>query len=56
MFQIKSKPTKKSLEDLMKDKSVITGKEEIHNLKEQEKRQKEFEESVEDELRHRRVK
>ena len=56
MFQIKSKPTKKSLEDLMKDKSVITGKEVIHKLKEQEKRQKEFEESVEDELRHRRVK
>ena len=56
MFQIKSKPTKKSLEDLMKDKSVITGKEVIHNLKEQEKRQKEFEESIEFEERNRRRK
>ena len=56
MFQIKSKPTKKSLEDLMKDKSVITGKEVIRNLKEQEKRQKEFEESMEFEERNRRRK
>jgi 3-methyladenine DNA glycosylase AlkC len=50
------KPPKKTLDDLMKDKSVITGKEVVHNLKELEKRQKEFEESVEDELRNRRVK
>ena len=56
MLQIKSKPTKKSLEDLIKDKSVITGKEVIHNLKELEKQKKQFEESVEDELRNRRVK
>lgn len=46
MFQIKSKPTKKSLEDLMKDKSVITGKEVIHNLKELEKQKIQFEESM----------
>jgi hypothetical protein len=48
--------SKKSLEDLLISKDVITGKEVIHKIKEQEKRQKEFEESVENELRNRRVK
>ena len=46
---------KKTLYDLLSSKDVITGKEVIHNLKEQEKRQKEFENSMEDELRNRRV-
>jgi hypothetical protein len=45
---------KRTLKDLLNDKSVITGKEVIHNLKELEKQQKEFEKSVEDELRNRR--
>ena len=40
----------------MRDKSVITGKEVIHNLKELEKQKKQFEDSVEDELRNRRGK
>jgi hypothetical protein len=53
MFQVKKVKEKKSLNDLMNDKIVITGKEVIHNLKEQEKLQKEFEDSVEDELRGR---
>ena len=56
MFPVKKVKEKKSLNDLMKDKTVITGKEVIHNLKEHEKRQEEFENSVEDELRNRRVK
>ena len=56
MFRKTTKPPKKTLDDLLLSKEVITGKEVIHNLKEQEKRQKEFEESVEDELRHRRSK
>ena len=47
---------KKSLDDLIRDKSVITGREIVQKIKEQEKRQKEFESSVEDELRNRRVK
>ncbi|MBU3563653.1 hypothetical protein [Polynucleobacter sp. Tro8-14-1] len=47
---------KKSLDELLASKEVITGKEVIHNLKELEKRQKEFEESVEVELRNRRGK
>ena len=42
--------SKKTLDDLLSSKDVITGKEVIHNIKEQEKRQKEFENSVEDEL------
>ena len=52
MLQKTIKPPKKTLDDLLSSKEIITGKEVIHNLKELEKRQKEFEESVEDELRH----
>jgi hypothetical protein len=48
------KQPKKTLNDLLSSKEVITGKEVIHNLKEQEKYRKQFEESVEDELRSRR--
>jgi hypothetical protein len=50
------KSPKKTLDDLLSSKDVITGKEVIHNIKEQEKRQKEFENSMEDELRNRRGK
>jgi hypothetical protein len=56
IFDKITKPPKKTLNDLLSSKEVITGKEVIHNLKEQEKRQKEFEDSVEDELRNRRIK
>ena len=56
MFDKTTKPPKKTLDDLLTSKDVITGKEVIHNIKEQEKRQKEFENSVEDELRNRRSK
>jgi len=51
-----NKPAKKTLDDLMADKSVIMGKEVIQNLQEQEKRQEEFENSIEDELRNRKGK
>ena len=47
---------KKSLDELLASKEVITGKEVIHNLKELEKRKKQFEDSVEDELMNRRSK
>ena len=50
------KKNKKTLEDLLNDKSVITGQEAIQKIKEQEKRRKEFEEAAEVELRNRRVK
>ncbi len=56
MFKKSTKPPKKTLVELLSSKDIITGKEVIHNLKEQEKRKKEFEESVENELRNRRVK
>ena len=56
MFSVKKVKEKKSLKDLLKDKTVITGKEVIHNLKELEKQKKQFEDSVEDELRNRRSK
>lgn len=55
MFPHKIKPPKKTLEELLSTKEVITGKEVIHNLKELEKQKKQFEESVEDELRNRRA-
>jgi hypothetical protein len=53
MFKKIVRQPKKTLDDLLSSKEIITGKEVIHNLKEQEKRQKEFEESVEVELRNR---
>ena len=56
MFTKTTKPPKKTLDDLLSSKEVVTGKEVIHNLKELEKRHKEFENSVEDELRNRRRK
>ena len=37
MFDMSNKPPKKTLDDLLSSKEVITGKEVIHNLKEQEK-------------------
>lgn len=54
MFKKIIKPSKKTLDDLLSSKDIITGKEVIQKIKEQEKRQKEFENSVEDELRNRR--
>jgi len=56
MFTKTTKPPKKTLDDFLSSKEVVTGKEVIHNLKEQEKYRKQFEESVEDELRNRRGK
>ena len=56
MLKLTSISPKKTLDDLLSSKDIITGREVIHNLKEQEKRQKEFENSMEDELRNRREK
>ena len=56
MIQKKDKSTKKSLSDLLQDKTVVTGKEVVQRIKEKEKLQKEYEESVEFELRNRRRK
>lgn len=54
MFKKIIKPPKKTLYDLLSDKTVITGKEVIQSIREQEKRQKEFEEAAEVERRNRR--
>ena len=57
MVSVKSQKkinSKKTLDDLLSSKEVITGKEVIHNLKELEKQKKQFEESVGDELRYER--
>ena len=56
MFDKTIKPPKKTLDDLLSSKEVITGKEVVQRIQEQEKRQREFDESVEDELRNRRGK
>jgi len=46
--------SKKTLDDLLSSKEVITGKEVIYNIQEKKKRHKEFEESMEFEERQRR--
>lgn len=50
-----SKPPKKTLNDLLKDKSLITGKEAIEKARELERQKKQFEDSIEFEERNRRV-
>jgi hypothetical protein len=47
------KHNKKTLKELLHDKSVITGKEVIQEIKEKEERRKEFEASIEFEVRNR---
>lgn len=49
------KPLKKTLDDLLSSKEVITGKEVVQRIKEREKLRKEYEESVEFEVRNRRI-
>jgi len=48
--------SKKTLDELLSSKEIITGKEVIQKLKELEIQKKQFEESVEMELRNRRNK
>jgi len=54
-LQKKIKPPKKTLSELLSDKSILTGREVIQRIKEKEKRQKEFEEAVEFEVKNRKV-
>ena len=51
-----NRTVKKTLDDVLYSKEVVTGKDVIQRINEQEKRQKEFEQSVEEELRNRRSK
>lgn len=56
MFKKTIKPPKKTLEELMADKAVITGKDVLKKQKELEIQKKQFEDSIEFEQRNRRNK
>jgi len=56
MFKKTIKPPKRTLNDLMADKAVITGKEVLAKQKQLEIQKKQFEESIEFEQRNRRNK
>jgi hypothetical protein len=51
-LQKKTNPTKRTLNDLLNDKSVITGREVVQRIKDKEILRKQFEEAVEFELRN----
>ena len=51
-----NKTHKKTLDDFLNDKTIITGKDVVQNIKEKERQQKEFSDAVEVELRNRRLK
>jgi hypothetical protein len=55
VIQKKIRPPKKTLSELLNDKSVLTGREVVQKIKKQEKLQKEFEEAVEFERRNGRA-
>ena len=56
MFKKTIKPPKKTLNDLIVDKAVITGKEVLQKQKELEIQKKQFADSIEFEKRNRRNK
>jgi hypothetical protein len=55
-LQKKIKPPKKSLTELLSDKSVLTGREVVQRIKDKEILRKQFEEAVEFEIRNSRGK
>ncbi len=55
-LQKKTKIPKKTLTELLSDKSVITGREVVQRIKDKEKLLKQFEEAVEFEIRNGRNK
>jgi hypothetical protein len=50
------KPSKRTLTELLNDKSVLTGREVVQRIKDKEKLRKQFEEAVELEVRNGRGK
>lgn len=52
----KVRPPKKTLTELLNNKSVITGREVVQRIKDKERLRKEFEEAVEFEIRNGRSK
>ena len=55
-LQKKIKPPKKTLSELLSDKSVLTGREVVQRIKDKEIQRKQFEEAVEFEVRNGRRK
>ena len=55
-LQKKIRPPKKTLTELLDDKSIVTGREVAQRIKDKEKLRKQFEEAVEFEVRHAKVK
>jgi hypothetical protein len=56
MLHKKIKPPKKTLTELLNDKSVLTGREVVQRIKDKEVLRKQFEEAVEFEVRNGRGK
>ena len=52
MIQKKIRPTKKTLTELLNDKSIVTGREVVQRIKDKEKLRKQFDEAVEFEVRN----
>ena len=55
-LQKKIRPPKKTLTELLSDKSVLTGREVVQRIKDKEIQRKLFEEAVEFEVRNRKIK
>lgn len=51
-LQKKIRPLKKTLTELLSDKSVLTGREVVQRIKDKEKLRKQFEEAVDFEIRN----
>jgi len=51
-LQKKVKPPKKTLTELLNDKSIVTGREVVQRIKDKERLRKEFNEAVEFEVRN----
>lgn len=51
-LQKKIRPPKKTLTELLNEKSVVTGREVVQRINDKEKLQKEFDEAVEFEVRN----
>lgn len=55
-LQKKIRPPKKTLTELLNDKSIVTGREVVQRIKDKEKLRKQFDEAVEFEVRNGRGK
>jgi hypothetical protein len=51
-LQKETRPPKKTLTELLNDKSIVTGREVVQRIKDKEKLRKQFEEAVEFEVRN----